>query len=164
MTGNITAIGGNANTKVALKGCAPFRCVTHINDEHVETAEDWDMIMPMYNFLEYSDNYADSSGSLYRFKRDQKNINADGNLVNVTTANSSSFKHKSNLLENLVASGVLKNAEIVAPLKYLSNFFRSLEITLINCKIHLELSWSKYCLMSTVAETTFKITSTKLYV
>ena len=96
--------------------------------------------MPMYNFPEYSDNYADSSGSLYNFKRDEQNMNADGNLVNVTTANSSSFKYKSSLLGNPAASGVLKNSETIVPLKYLSNFFRSLEIPIINCKIHLELS------------------------
>ena len=54
-----------------LKNCAPFtRCVTHINDEHVETAENLDLIMSMYNLIKYSDNYADSYGSLYQFKRD----------------------------------------------------------------------------------------------
>ena len=57
VTGNITATGGNADTKVAFKNCASFtRCVAHINDEHIETAENVDIIMPMYNFLEYSDN------------------------------------------------------------------------------------------------------------
>ena len=75
VTGNITAKGGDANTKAAFKNCAPFtRCVTHINDEHVETAENLDIIMPMYNLIEYSDNYADSSGSLYQFKRDEQNM------------------------------------------------------------------------------------------
>ena len=65
VTGNITAKGGNVNTKVAFKNCAPFRrCVTHINDENVETAENLNIIMPMYNLLEYSDSYADSSGTL----------------------------------------------------------------------------------------------------
>ena len=62
VTGDIAAIEGSQNTPTAFKNCAPFRiCVTHINDEHVETAENWDIIMPMYNFLEYSGNYADSS-------------------------------------------------------------------------------------------------------
>ena len=76
MTGNISATGGNANTKVAFKNFAPFtRCAIHINDEHVETAENLDIIMPMYNLLEYSDNYYDSSGSLYHFKRDDQNVN-----------------------------------------------------------------------------------------
>ena len=133
VTGNITTTGGNVNTKVAFKNCAPFtRCVTHINDEQVETAENLDIIMPMYNFLEYSDNYADSSGGLYHLKRDEQNINADRNLANVTTANSSSFKCKSSLLGNPAANGVLEDAEIVVPLKYLSNVFRSLEMLLIN--------------------------------
>ena len=80
VTGDITAEGGNADTKVAFKNCVPFtRCVAHINDEHVETAENLDIIMPMYNLIEYSDNYADSSGSLYQFKRDEQNIN-NGNI------------------------------------------------------------------------------------
>ena len=65
VTGDIAAVGGDANTRIAFKNCAPFRkCVTHINDEHAETAENLDIIVPMYNLLGYSDNYADSSGSL----------------------------------------------------------------------------------------------------
>ena len=59
------------DTKVAFKNCAPFRrCITHINDEHVETAENLDIIMLMYNLLEYSGNYSDTNGSLWQFKRD----------------------------------------------------------------------------------------------
>ena len=54
-----------ADTNVAFKNCAPFkRCATHINDEHIETAENLDISIPMYNLIEYSDNYSDSSGSL----------------------------------------------------------------------------------------------------
>ena len=61
-------------------------------------------------------------------------------------------------------NGVFKNVKISIPLKYLSSFWRSLEIPLINCKIHLELNWSNDCVMSTIANTKFKITNTKLYV
>ena len=76
MTGDIKVADVTANTNVAFKNCAPFRrCVTHINDEHVETAENLDIIMPMHNLIEYSHNYADSSGSLYQFKRDESPIN-----------------------------------------------------------------------------------------
>ena len=65
----VASIAADAN--VEFKNCAPFtRCVTHINDELVETAENFDIIMPMYNLIEYSDNYAYSSGSLYQLKRD----------------------------------------------------------------------------------------------
>ena len=65
VTGDIAAVGSDENTSTAFKNCAPFRiCVARINDEHVETAENLDIIIPMYNMLKYSDNYADSSGSL----------------------------------------------------------------------------------------------------
>ena len=56
--GDITATGGNANTKVAFKSCAPFtRCVAHINNKHIDTAKNLNIIMPMYNLIEYSDNF-----------------------------------------------------------------------------------------------------------
>ena len=62
VTGNITATGGDDNTKVAFKNCAPFtKCVTHINEEHVDGADNLDIIMPMYNSTEYSHNYSDTS-------------------------------------------------------------------------------------------------------
>ena len=74
-----------ADTNVAFKNCAPFtRCVTHINDEHIETSENLDIIMPMYNLIEYSDNYSDSSGSLYQFKRDESPMNDNNNPLNIT--------------------------------------------------------------------------------
>ena len=101
--------------------------VLHINDEHLETTKNLDIIMPVYNSLEYSDNYSDSSGSFYQFKRDE----SPPNNGNVSVDTSSSFKYKSNLLGNEV-----NNVKIVVPLKYLSNFFRSLEMPLINCKTH----------------------------
>ena len=57
VTGDIAVAGGDQNNPIAFKNCAPFtRCITHINDEHVKTAENLDIIMPMYNLLEYSDN------------------------------------------------------------------------------------------------------------
>ena len=99
-----TAEVGDANTKAAFKNCAPFtRCVAHINDEHVETAENLDIIMPMYNLLEYSENYADSSGSLYKFKRDEQNMK--NRKIAVTKTDLISFKYKSRILGNLVADG-----------------------------------------------------------
>ena len=60
----------------------------------------------------------------------------------------------------MIDNGIFKNVKIAVPLKYLSNFWRSLEMALINCKINLELNWSKDCVMSTIANTTFKITNT----
>ena len=132
--------------------------------------------MPMYNLIEY---YADSSGSLYQFKRDESPMNDAENPLNVALDNSASFKYKASFLGKATdADGndrSLKNTKIVVPLKYLPNFFRSLEMPLINCKIHLELNWNNNCVIygpDTYAggdnannrETTFKITNTKLYV
>ena len=75
----------------------------------------------MYNLIEYSDNYSDTSGGLGQFKRDEIDSNAN------VTADNSSFKYKSNFLGNLAANGTVKNVKITVPLKYLSNFWRSLE-------------------------------------
>ena len=94
VTGDITATGGDDNTRVAFKNCSPFtKCITHINDEHVDSAANLHIIMPMYNLIEYSDNYSDTSGNLWQFKRDEQNMN-DGNPANVITADSSSFKYE----------------------------------------------------------------------
>ena len=95
VTEDTKAVDAAANTNVEFKNCAPFtRCVTHINDEHVETTENLDIITPKQNLVEYSDNYADSSGSLYEFKRDESPINDAENPLNVVLNNSTSFKYK----------------------------------------------------------------------
>ena len=70
MTGDIKIVDIAGDTNAAFKNCAPFtRCATHINDEHIETAENLDIIMPMYNLIEYLDNNSDSSGSLWQFEK-----------------------------------------------------------------------------------------------
>ena len=141
VTGDIKVTDVAADTNVAFKNCALFtRCVTHINDKHVETAENVDIIMPIYNLIEYSD----SCGSLYHFKRDESPMNDNENPLNVAFGNSTSFKYKASYLGKATdADGIdrsLKNTKIVVPLKCLSNFFRLLEMPLINCKIHLDLN------------------------
>ena len=130
VTGDIKVASVAANTNVAFKNCPPFtRCVTHINDEHVQTAENLDIIMSTYNLIEYSDDYADSSGSLYQFKRDESPMNDAKHPLNVALDNSTSFKYKASLLGKATdADGndrSLKKTKIVVPLKYSSNFFRS---------------------------------------
>ena len=140
----VTNAANAAATRLALKNCAPFtKCNVEINDEHVDTAENLDIVMPMYNLIEYSDNYQDSSATLYQYKRDEP----PDNNVDLTANNSTSFKYKVNSLANpLVTNRIVKtNLKIVVPLKYLSNFFRSLEMPLINCKIKLNLTWKKEC-------------------
>ena len=166
VTRDITATNGDANTKAAFKNCAPFtKCVTHINDERVDNVDNVDFIMPMYNLIEYCDNYSDNSGCLWYFKRDKQNM-TNGNPVDVTTADSSSFKYKPSFFKILEDddNGVFKNVKIAVLLKKFSNFWRSLEMPLINCKIHLELNRSGGCVISTIAAPPFKTTNTKLYV
>ena len=162
--GTIRATNAVNATRLALKNCAPF---TKCN--HVDTAENLDIVMPMYNLIEYSDNYQDSSATLYQYKRDEPP--EDDAVADLTADNSSSFKYKIKLLGNVTevagnAAGVRRlNVKIVGPLKYLSNFFRSLEMPLINCKIKLNLTWKKECVLSTgVGEAVFIINDTKLYV
>ena len=161
----------NNDTRLALKNFAPFtKCNLEINDEHVDTAENLDIVMPMYNLIEYSDNYQNSSATLYQYKRDEPPDNINNNLA---TNTSSSFKYKVDLLGNpAVANNVARrDLKIVVPLKYLSNFFRSLEMPLINCKIKLNLIWKKECVLSTDNDVAvdannpvFIINYTKLYV
>ena len=165
--GTIRGTGGNNNnTRLALKNCAPFtKCNLEINDEHIDTAENLDITMPMYNLIEYSDNYQDSSATLYQYKQDEPPENDA--VANLTADNSSSFKYKVSLLGNPVAANNVAriNVKVVVPLKYFSNFFRSLEMPLINCKIKLNLTWKKECVLSTGAgEVVFIINDTKLYV
>ena len=166
--GTIRAANAVNSTRLALKNCEPFtKCNLEINDEHVDTAENLDIIMPMYNLIDYSDNYEDPSATLCQYKRDE----LPDNNVNLTDDNSTSFKYKVDLLGNIDAAnpdnarvGRL-NVKIVVPLKYLSNFFRSLEIPLINCTIKLNLTWKKECVLSTAADdAVFIIIDTKLYV
>ena len=143
VTGNMTVTGGDANTKVAFKNCAPFRaCRTEINETFIDEAEHINTAMPMYNLIEYSDNYSDTSGSLWQFRRDE--IREDVNLaidVQHIPNNSPSFEYKSSLIENR------NGAKIAVPLKYLINFWRSLEMPLINCKVELSLIWNENCVI-----------------
>ena len=120
--------------------------------------------MPMYNLIEYSDTYSDTSGSLWNFKRDEIINNADVTNDN----NSSSFKYKANLIGNTDADGINRkkeNVKIAVPLKYLHNFWRSLEMPLINCKVEISLKWIENSILSTLGTSaTFKITDAKLYI
>ena len=111
--------------------------------------------MPMYNSLEYSENYAKISASLWQYCRDEP----DGKI-----ADSISFKFKSSITDNTNNAGIA-NVNIVVPLKYLSNFWRTLEMPLINCEVTLHLNWSEnYVIYEQNRATTFSMTSAKLYV
>ena len=120
----------------------------------------------MYKLTEYSNNYPDTSGSLSQFKRDEVPVNN----ADLTIDNSQSFKYNAalfgktaNAVNNTNIS--VKDAKIFVPLKYLSNFWRSLEMLLINCKVYLELNWIEDCIFSSDGDTAkFSITDAKLHV
>ena len=114
----------------------------------------------MYNLIEYSDNYSETSGSLWSFKRDEIINNADVTNDN----NAPSFNYKARLIGNTEKNGRKNGVKIAVPLKYLSNFWRSLEMPLINCKIEISLKWIENCMLTTATTATFKITDSKLYV
>ena len=122
--GTIIGTGGDNNTRLALKNCAPFtKCNLEINDEHIDTAENLDIVMPMYNLIEHSDNYQDSSATLCQYKRDEP---PEANAIdNLTVDNSNSFKYKVSLLGNPVVADIIakRSVKVVVPLKYLVIFF-----------------------------------------
>ena len=99
----------------------------------------------MYNLIEYSSNYSNTTGSLQFCPKDEEtNFNAD--IADINNIKSVRYKDKS--LENTVSDGnnlISRNASITLPLKYLSNFWRSFEMQVINCKVKLKFKWAKYC-------------------
>ena len=116
--------------------------------------------MPMYNLIEYSDNYYNACGSLWQIKRDETGGDDDWTVDAQDIPNdASSFKYKSSFITD--KNGV----KIAGPLKCLSNFWRSLEMPLFNCKVELLLKWYEKCILSSAGTAAiYAITDTKLYV
>ena len=131
-----------------MKNCASFeKCATEIDGTLVGETNFINITMPMYNLIEYSDTYSYTLGSLWDFKRDGI---VDG--ANVTNDdNAPSFKYQANRISNTETNGTIKAVKIAVPLKYLSNFWRSLEMPLINCKVELSLKWTENCVLTTAA-------------
>ena len=140
------------NKAVAFKNTAPFiNCISKMNGVQTDNAEDLDVIMPMYNLLEYSKNYRKTTGSLWNYYRDEPS--------DPLSSNSESFKYKTSITGNTYNVGageagydadkVGKNeTEITVPLKHLIDFCRTLNIPLINCEIELILTWSQNCALA----------------
>ena len=178
------------------------KCISKINKVLIDNAEDLDVIMPLYNLLEYSKNYRKARGSLWNYYSDEPDnpLNDDDPLTvicnPVTIKNSESFKSKNSITgktsnenqengENTEQENTKTktNLEIVAPLEHLSNFWRGLEIHLINCTVSLNLTRSEKCVLTNIitkaanpnadpailainapTNATFKIKDTKFYV
>ena len=175
--GNITvnntaadgAAANNTNKKVIFKNCAPFtNCISKINNTQIDNAEYIDIVMPMYNIIEYSDNYSKTSERLWQYCKEIPAINDDGNIVDFNGANATdSFNFKTKITGQTNNNRII-NVEIIVPLKYLSNFWKTLEMSLINCKVELILNWSKDCVIiyTNIDDQvpTFTITETNFYV
>ena len=161
------------NRQIILKNNAPFiSCVSKINGVLVENAEDLDIVMPMYNLLEYSKNCSKTFASLWNYYEDELTDGAnDNNGPNKNVINSTSFKYKMSITgssynvprritdddDNLVNNPNYdrnkrgtKEVEIAVPLKHLGNFWNSLNIPLINCEVSLALSWSETCVITSM--------------
>ena len=140
--------------KLVFKNNAPFiNCISKVNGVKIDNAEDLDVVMSMYNLLEYSKSYRKTTGSLWNYYRSEPNSGTDANNINHSILNSKSFNYKANFIEDGVTqSNLTKNdIEIVVPLKHLSNSWKSLNVPLINCKIELILTWFKNCVVITKA-------------
>ena len=113
--------------------------------------------MLMCNLTEYSNNYSKTFESLWQYYKDDPNDNI---------VNSESFKFKINITRKTPVSGNTKDVKIAVSLKYLINFWRTLEMPLINCEINFILTWSENCVISSAAtgETNFTLTDTKIYI
>ena len=168
----VTAPGANNGAKnirdkrnrpLILKNNAPFvSCIARINGELIEDADDLDIVMCMYNLLEYSKNYRKTIGSFYN--RDELSDDADdNNFDNIKVVNSSTFKYKNKITGNTynvdagaqgydVNKNGMQEVELAIPLKYLGNFWRALNIPLISCEVSLELKWDKNCVITSLEQ------------
>ena len=137
------AAANNTKKKVIFKNRAPFtNCISEINNTQIDNAKDIDIEMPMYNLIEYSDNYAKTTGSLWQYCKDISAVNANDEITEFTVGNvTDSFNFKVKITGRTGDDGT-KDVEIMVPLKYLSNFWRTLEMPLVNCEVNLILTWS----------------------
>ena len=117
-----------------FQNCAPFTDhISKINNTQTDNAKDLHVVIPMYNLIKYRENYSKTSGSLWQYYRDDPNDNI---------VETEQFKYQINITGKTPGVGYTKDVKIVVPLKYLSNFWKTLEMPLINCEINLILTWS----------------------
>ena len=180
ITVNNTAGAGanpnNTNKKIIFKNCASFtNCISKINNTQIDNAEYINIVMPMCNLIEYSDNHSKTSGSLWQYCKNVPAVDDNGAIVNFNGTNDTdSFNFKTKITGKTAANNNDGNIagrvdiEIIVPLKYLSNFLRTLEMSLINCEVEPILTWSRNSVIISTNTAdqipTFTITETNLYV
>ena len=123
----------NGDKEVLFKNCAPFTdCVGEINNNtQIDNAKDNDAVMPMHHLVVYSDNYLETSGSLWHYHRHEPALANNGSIVNFSAADNRVLLKLKKKTYNTVANG-RKDVEMMVSLKYLFNFRRTLEMLLIN--------------------------------
>ena len=137
------------NRNLVLRNNAPFiSCILKINGALIDNAEDLAVVIPAYGLLEYSKNYSKTSGSLRNYYRDEPNNPPADNYNADPIVNSASFKYKNSITGKTPANGDTKEVEFAVPLKYLSNFWKTLDMPLVNCEVSLSLIWSKNCVLT----------------
>ena len=173
---NANNIRDKRNRPVILKNNVPFvSCITRINGELIEDADDLDIVMPMHNLLEHSKSYRKTIRSLYNYYRDELSDNADdNNFGNIKVVNSNTFKYKNKIIGNtydvdaripnpdcagqtdnpiyIPNKNGMQEVELGITLKYLGNFWRALNIPLISCEVSLELKWIKNCVITSLEQ------------
>ena len=164
------AAANNTNKKVIFKNCAPFaNCIIKINNTQIGNAEYIDIVMPIYNLIEYSGNYSKTSRSLGQYCKDIPAVDNDDDIVTFNGANDTdSLNFKLKIIGKTNDDGDIENVKIMVPLKCLSNFWRTLETPLINCEVELIFTWSENCVITSTnvanQNPTFTITETNLNV
>ena len=119
--------------KMFFKNNTPFtNCLSKINGIKIDNAEDFYVVMPMYNLLEYSKNYRKATGSSWNYYRDEPNSSVGASNIAHSILNSESFNYKANFMENSVTNNNLtkNNVKVVIPLKYLNNFLEKFKYSI----------------------------------
>ena len=139
----------NANKKVIFKKSALFTdCISKIIDTQADNGKDIDKVMSMYNQIGYSENYSKPCGSLWHYCKDIPTVNNDDNMVDFNGANATdSFNFKTKRTGQTDNNGRIDDVKIIVSLKYLCNFWTTLEMPLVNCKVNLILTYSANCVI-----------------
>ena len=141
---NTAAAGAanNANKKVIFKNCALFTsCISRINNTKIYDAHYIGVVVSMYDLTEHSDNYSKLAC------RDVPTVDNDNEINDFTEANATTDSF--NLKVKLTGDNDTQSVEIMVPLKYVSNFWRTLGMLLISCEVTLDLNWSGNCVIVT---------------
>ena len=142
---------------IIFKNCAPFtKCISKINNREIDNAQYIYIVMPMFKLIEYSDIYSKTSGILWQYYKDEPNENL---------GDSKSFKSKVKMIGSTPADSNTKDVKIVVLLKYLSSFWKTLEMSLTNCEVSLFLTQSStYVITNSTGNVDFELKDAKQYV